>query len=72
MLSGRELDEEYVESEEESHVPNVWEQAAAYHVNAQRASTQHVNAQSAAGPSPIVVNTLARAFTSIHAVHKHV
>ena len=54
LLSGREVDEEYVESAAESHIPNVWEQAAARHANAQHASTQHVNAQSAAGPSIVV------------------
>ena len=62
LLSGRESEIEYVESEEESHISHVWEQAAARHVNAQQASTQHVNAQSAAGPS-IDIDTLARAFT---------
>ena len=62
LLSGRESEIEYVGYEEESHIPNDWEQTATRHANAQLASTLHVNAQSTAGPS-IDTNTLARALT---------
>ena len=64
LVSGRQFDEEYDESEYASGLASVWQPTAAHHMNAQQASTSHhVNAQSAANPSMIDGDTLARAFT---------
>ena len=64
LMSGRLFDEEYDESEYASGLARVWKPTAAHHVNAQQASTsQHVNTQSAANPSMIDADILARAFT---------
>ena len=53
LVSGREFDDEYDESEYASGLVNVWQPTAAHHVNAQQASTSHhVNAESAATPTP--------------------
>ena len=64
LVSGRDFDDDYDESEYASGLASVWQPTAALHVNAQQASTSHhVNAQSAANPSMIDTDTLARAFT---------
>ena len=64
LVSGRDCDDEYDESEYASGLASVWQPTAAHHVNAQQASTSHhVNARCAANPSMIDVDTLARAFT---------
>ena len=64
LVSGREFDDEYDESEYVSGLASVWQPTATHHVNAQQASTSHhVNAQSAANPSMTDADTLARAFT---------
>ena len=64
LVSGRDFDDGYDESEYASGLASVWQPTAAHHVNAQQASTSHhVNAQSAGNPSMIDANTLARAFT---------
>ena len=63
LVSGRDFDDEYDESEYASGLANVWQPTAARHVNAQQASTtHHGNAQSAPKPSMIDADTLARAF----------
>ena len=64
LVSGRQFDDKYDESEYASGLASVWQPTAAHHVNAQQSSTSdHVNAQSVASSSMIDADTLARAFT---------
>ena len=64
LVSGRDFEDNYDESEYASGLASIWQPTAAHHVNAQQASTSHnVNAQSAANPSMIDADTLARAIT---------
>ena len=64
LRSGREYDvPDYDESEHASGLASIWQPTAAHHVNAQQASTSdNVKAQSAANPSMIGADTLAKAF----------
>ena len=63
LVSGRDFDDEYDESEYASGLASVWQPTSAHHVNAQQASnSNHVNAKSAANPSMIEADKLARAF----------
>ena len=62
LVSGRNFDDEYDESEYAYGLARVWQPTAGHHVNAQHASTSHhVNALSAANPSMMDAATLARA-----------
>ena len=61
LLSGRQFDNEYDEHEEGSQVASIWQPTAAH----------HVDGQSAAGPSTIDVEKLARAFTQYASISSH-
>ena len=61
LISGRQCDEEYDESEYASKLANIWQPTAAH----------HVNARSAANPSMIDADTLARAFTHYVSMSGH-
>ena len=63
-MSGRDLDDDYDESEYASGLASIWQLTTPHHENAQHASTSHhVNAESAANLSMIDADTLARTFT---------